>query len=136
MSKLNTHLITHSNIKPFKCQYCDSCYTQQGILKRHMAREHAHHEDLERANLVIWNLKNWLIQWFSRSAIFAQKNFLQNGILLCISESTLEQGIMFVRFVTNLFRLLQILTDIESLVTNILINKIVYNKLVIWNYIF
>ena len=101
-----------------------------------MAREHAHTEDLERANLVTWNLKNWLIQWFSRSAIFAQKNFLQNGILLCISESTLEQGIMFVRFVTNLFRLLQILTDIESLVTNILINKIVYNKLVIWNYIF
>jgi len=53
MSKLNTHLITHSNIKPFKCQYCDLRYTQQGSMRRHMAREHAHTDDLDRINLIV-----------------------------------------------------------------------------------
>ena len=53
MSKLNTHLITHSNLKPFKCLYCDLRYTQQGSMRRHMAREHAHTDDVVTTSLIM-----------------------------------------------------------------------------------
>merc|ERR1719186_1631194 len=44
------------------------------------------------------------------------KSFPLNGICQCISEFTLEQDHLFVRFATSLFKLHQILTDIKNLV--------------------
>ena len=40
-STLRFHVISHLNLRPFKCSYCPECYNHPGTLLNHFKNKHA-----------------------------------------------------------------------------------------------